>query len=622
MSSVSRPEPAASTNRSTAPTVTELRGFSLRLLQETSAVLDRQLDDRRLHRELLNAALQHAACVGAAWFQLQSGGLQADVELLEHPALQHETIRQAVRDQALVAGQQRRELVVPHPAVRNLVQTSVPVLTGRGTDVIVLLSVDHDELRRHHALFAAHCLVQAKTRHTAEFELRQTQQQLQATAALLELTEQLEDSRTLATAQRVLADQLQDFLQCRLVAVGWKRKTGCTCRLTTVSGLSTFDSNSERARRLKTALDEALLRNEFAAWPDDEGTANHQTLGLRQLAEHQQAERALSTPLRCRDGEVVGALVALGGSELSSADARGVLRTVDTPAGTALRAVQKAEGGLVRRTLRSMFSVGRPALILTLAVIATLVAVMFVPQPYRVACSFRCEAIQSHYTVAPFDGLIEETYVRPGDKVAAGQLLAKMDGRELRIELAGVSADSSRADRQRDVHLSKENVADSIIAGLEADRLTKREELIDRRLAQLDLVSQFNGIVLSGSLDRKQNYPVEIGQKLYEVAQLDVVRMDVAVPEEDIDHVRTGMPVTFRPDSSPGTVLHGKVDRIRPRTETVRERNVLIAEVLLNNSDGQFRPGMEGLATIRSDPHPIGWNLFHKPWEYTVSKLW
>ena len=47
--------------------------------------------------------------------------------------------------------------------------------------------------------------------------------------------------------------------------------------------------------------------------------------------------------------------------------------------------------------------------------------------------------------VAPFDGVFEKSLVRPGDVVNKNQKLAQMDGRELRMELAGVVADYHRA---------------------------------------------------------------------------------------------------------------------------------------------------------------------------------
>ena len=34
------------------------------------------------------------------------------------------------------------------------------------------------------------------------------------------------------------------------------------------------------------------------------------------------------------------------------------------------------------------------------------------------------------------------------------------------------------------------------------------------------------------------------------------------------------------------------------------------------NEDGKLRPGMRGRVKIRSGWKPLGWVLFHKPWNY------
>ena len=38
-------------------------------------------------------------------------------------------------------------------------------------------------------------------------------------------------------------------------------------------------------------------------------------------------------------------------------------------------------------------------------------------------------------------------------------------------------------------------------------------------------------------------------------------------------------------------------------------------------ADYRFRPGMSGSARIDGPKRPLGWNLFHKPWEFLVSRL-
>ena len=44
-------------------------------------------------------------------------------------------------------------------------------------------------------------------------------------------------------------------------------------------------------------------------------------------------------------------------------------------------------------------------------------------------------------------------------------------------------------------------------------------------------------------------------------------------------------------------------------------------DLLTENEGRNLRPGMAGRATILGSRHPIGWNLFHKPWYALVRML-
>ena len=65
----------------------------------------------------------------------------------------------------------------------------------------------------------------------------------------------------------------------------------------------------------------------------------------------------------------------------------------------------------------------------------------------------------------------------------------------------------------------------------------------------------------------------------------------------------------------------GAVENIRPRAEQRDGQQVFVAEVSLDNTASQLRPGMSGVARITSRSQPIGWILFHRPLEALI-RLW
>lgn len=87
---------------------------------------------------------------------------------------------------------------------------------------------------------------------------------------------------------------------------------------------------------------------------------------------------------------------------------------------------------------------------------------------------------------------------------------------------------------------------------------------------------------------------------------------EVAVPQDEVGHVRKGMTVDLRFDAFPGQSWSGELIKVHPRAELLAQSTVFIAEVLLDNSDNRLSPGMSGRAKIETDKRSVGWILFHR----------
>ncbi len=190
-----------------------------------------------------------------------------------------------------------------------------------------------------------------------------------------------------------------------------------------------------------------------------------------------------------------------------------------------------------------------------------------------------------------------------------------MDAREIRGELSTVTAELSQATKQFDSELASENIARAQLAKLEAERLRRKQELLQFREANHELKSPMSGMILNGGVEKLDGTPVRMGQPLFEVAELNPLRLEVAIPADDYFHVRVGQTVLATFDGFDGESFDGTIHRIRPRSEIRDDRNVFIAELEIQNNDLRLRPGIEGRAIILGDRHTIAWNTFHKAWE-------
>lgn len=113
--------------------------------------------------------------------------------------------------------------------------------------------------------------------------------------------------------------------------------------------------------------------------------------------------------------------------------------------------------------------------------------------------------------------------------------------------------------------------------------------------------------------------PVTLGQNLFEVAPLDKMVVEVAIPERDITEAKAGQKVRVKLDAYPSQFLDGTLIRIHPRAEEWDTDYVFVGEILVDNPYELFHPGMNGRATIYGARHILYWNLFHKLWENVFS---
>ena len=258
---------------------------------------------------------------------------------------------------------------------------------------------------------------------------------------------------------------------------------------------------------------------------------------------------------------------------------------------------------------------GRWRLKIAAAIIAAGFLVMLIPLKYKVSCECELQPQSRRFAVAPYDGVLQDTFVKPGDVVQENQMLARMDDRELQWELSGLLADRDRAAKKRDTSLSEHDVPSAQMEQLEFDRLELKTRLLNHRMENLEIRSATDGIVLEGDLEGAKGAPVKIGEPLFEIAALDELRLEVAVPEEELTHVDTGMTVRVKLDGLGTKTVLGTIQRVRPRGEIRSNDNVFVAEVTLANADGTLRPGMNGRAKIISRRHTLAWILFHHAWE-------
>ncbi len=413
-------------------------------------------------------------------------------------------------------------------------------------------------------------------------------------------------------AYRLLVDRLQHGLGARQVVLALCSRRGACCRIRAISGTRQFDTHSEAVRAMQDACQESLVRGGATQWPPAAPEHGQAALAHRQLLARTGAQRVASMALPDSRGDVLGVLLVLDASPTGTSL---LPEAWIAPLVSALRCRRDGERGRVGRVVRKFArGISRPRGRLLALLAVALGVLLAVPVPVRVACECVLQPVTRRFVVAPYDGVLERCLVAPGDVIARGTTLARMDQREIRWELAQVDADRARAEKERDAARAAHRTSAAQLAELEMQRLAVQQRRLQHRLDNLAVRSPIDGVVVAGDLEKAEGAPLTIGQSLFEVAPLDRMLCELSVPEEDIGQIAPGMAVRVSLDARPGAAIRGEIERIHPRAEVRGNTSVFVAEVGLDNPDGQLRPGMNGTAHVLAGRRSVAWLVFQKPW--------
>lgn len=253
-------------------------------------------------------------------------------------------------------------------------------------------------------------------------------------------------------------------------------------------------------------------------------------------------------------------------------------------------------------------------------VLVTVVGVCLLPFPHTVTCSVVCEPVLRRYVSAPFDATLARSHVLVGQQVTSGDLLATLDGSEVRSQLAAVKAKLAQSEQRELAALSTGDHSKAELERWEVEHLRREVELLQRRKSSLEIRSPIDGVVVTGDLERAEGARLSMGDNLFEIASLQHLVAEVAIAEEDITYVSAEMPASIVVDANPGKKLKTKINRIHLRAEILNNKNVFIAEAELPNDYAQLRPGMNGVASIDAGFKSVGWQVFRRP--YYAAREW
>ncbi|MFN7737345.1 MAG: efflux RND transporter periplasmic adaptor subunit [Pirellula sp.] len=253
--------------------------------------------------------------------------------------------------------------------------------------------------------------------------------------------------------------------------------------------------------------------------------------------------------------------------------------------------------------------------------VALMILLMTLPIPYfpKRECVIEPEAKQ--FVASPIQGRIAACNVRPGDFVNKGELLATIDDDQMQRDLATAKAEFESAKQKANAALANKASSNYSLAMLECEQAQLKIDSIQNQLDRLEIRTPVTGVVIYGDLQKSIGMPVNLGQNLFEVAELGLMTAEVRLSAYDLEQISVGDSVTVRSDATGFQAFHGKILRIDPRATVIDNEAVFVADVLIRDSEAGLRPGMKASARIGAGWRTLGWLLFHRPVQW-LSQQW
>ena len=201
--------------------------------------------------------------------------------------------------------------------------------------------------------------------------------------------------------------------------------------------------------------------------------------------------------------------------------------------------------------------------------------------------------------VAKVGGEVVEILAEEGDRVKAGQLLARLDGDRLQLEMERARANVMKIEQEynRSVQLFEQGLVSSgAFEGMKHDLDALRAIY---RLAQLEygytrIVAPIDGVVTRRHI--RLGNTISVNEPAFQVTELDPLIAYIHIPEREFRRLEPGQAADLTLDAIQGQRFTAQVERISPIVDPVTGTFKVTMKV--PDQGGRLKPGMFGRFNI------------------------
>ena len=212
------------------------------------------------------------------------------------------------------------------------------------------------------------------------------------------------------------------------------------------------------------------------------------------------------------------------------------------------------------------------------------------------------EAFAEARVIAKVGGELREILVEEGDSVAAGQLLARLDGDRLRLEKdqAGAKLRKLESDYQRNIELKEKGLisdGDFEKIQFEMEALKATFDLAALELGYTELRAPIDGVISNRYI--KIGNTIDAGAETFQVTSLEPLISYLHVPEREFRRIDPGQTAMIEVDALQGQQFAADVARVSPVVDP--ETGTFKITIEVSDPTRTLKPGMFGRIRIVYD---------------------
>lgn len=214
------------------------------------------------------------------------------------------------------------------------------------------------------------------------------------------------------------------------------------------------------------------------------------------------------------------------------------------------------------------------------------------------------EAFADATVIAKVGGEVREVLAEEGDDVLSGQVLARLDGDRLRLEMEQAEANLKKLQRdyQRNVDLKGKGLiseGDFEKIRYEMEALQATFDLAKLELDYTEIRAPINGVISERFI--KIGNTIDINEQTFKVTSLEPLISYLHVPEREYRRIESGQKAIIAVDALSGSNFEAVVARISPIVDP--ETGTFKISIEVSDDSRRLKPGMFGRIDIVLDMH-------------------